>query len=55
LEKQLPMCKAKELVNPLANKLTEVKSQTSLKPLIDVKAEALVVANEEALATHCAR
>jgi len=44
------MYKAKELVNPLANKLTEVKSQTSLEALIDVKAEVLVVGYEEALA-----
>lgn len=49
LEKQLPMCKAKELVDQLAKKLTEVKSQSSLEALIEVKAEALVVENEEAL------
>ena len=43
------MCKAKELVDRLAKKLTEVKSQSSLEALIEVKAEALVVENEEAL------
>ena len=43
------MCKAEELVDPFANKLTEVDAQTSLETLVEVKAEALVVENEEAL------
>ena len=50
LETQWPMCKAEAQVEPLANKLTKVDAQTSLKPLIEVKAEAVVVKNEEALA-----
>ena len=44
------MCKAQAQVDPLANKLTKVDAQTSLKPLVEVKAEAVVVKNEEALA-----
>ena len=43
------MCKAEPQVDPLANKLTKVDAQTSLKTL-EVKAEAVVVKNEEALA-----
>ena len=43
------MCKAEAQVDPLANKLKEVDAQISLKPLVDVKAEAVVVKNEEAL------
>ena len=50
LETQWPMCKAEPQVDPLANKLTKVDAQTSLKPLVEVKAEAVVVKNEEALA-----
>ena len=50
LETQWPMCKAQALVDPFANKLTEVEAQTSLETLVEVKAEALVVENEEALA-----
>ena len=50
METQWPMCKAEELVDPFANKLTEVDAQTSLETLVEVKAEALVVENEEALA-----
>ena len=50
LETQWAMCKAKAQVDPLANKLTKVDAQTSLKPLVEVKAEAVVVKNEEALA-----
>ena len=47
------MCKAEAQVDPLANKLTKVHAETSLKPLMEVKAEAVVVKNEEALATNC--
>ena len=43
------MCKVEEQVDPLANKLTEVDAQISFKSLVDVKAEAVVVKNEEAL------
>ena len=50
LETQWPMCKAEAQVDPLANKLKKVDAQTSLKPLVKVKAEAVVVKNEEALA-----
>ena len=48
LKTQWPMCKA--LVDLLANMLTEVDGQTSLETLVKVKAEALVIENEEALA-----
>ena len=44
------MCKAEPQVDPLANKLTKGDAQTSLKHLVEVKAEAVVVKNEEALA-----
>ena len=44
------MCKAEALVEPLSTKLTEVDAQTSLETLVKVKAEALLVENEEALA-----
>ena len=44
------MCKADKLVDLLAIILTEVDGQTSLETLVKVKAEALVVENEEALA-----
>ena len=44
------MCKAEPQVDPSANKLTKVDAQTSLKTLVEVKAEAVVVKNEEALA-----
>ena len=44
------MGKAEPQVDPLANKLTKVDVQTSLKHLVEVKAEAVVVKNEEALA-----
>ena len=37
------MGEAKALVNPLANALGEVKPQTSLEPLVVLKAEALTV------------
>ena len=50
LETQWPMCKAEPQVDPLANKLTKVDAETSLKPPVEVKAEAVVVKNEEALA-----
>ena len=50
LKTQWPMCKAEALVDPLANKLTEVDGQTSLETVVKVKTEALVVENEEALA-----
>ena len=50
LKTQWPMCKAEAQVDPLANKLTKVDAETSLKPLLEVKAEAVVVKNEEALA-----
>ena len=50
LETQWPMCKAEAQVDPLANKLTKVDAETSLKLLMEVKAEAGVVKNEEALA-----
>ena len=50
MKTQWPMCKAKALVDLLANMLTEVNGQTSLETLVKVKAEALVVENEKALA-----
>ena len=50
LKTQWPMCKAEALVDLLANMLTEVDGQTSLETLVKVKAEALVIENEEALA-----
>ena len=50
LGREWPMCKAEALVDPLANKLTEVDAQTSLETLVKVKTKALVVENEEALA-----
>ena len=50
LETQWPMCKAEPQVDPLANKLTNVDAQTSFKPLVEVKAEAVVVKNEEVVA-----
>ena len=50
LGREWPMCKAEALVDPLANKLTEVDAQTSLKTLVKVETKALVVENEEALA-----
>ena len=34
----------------MANKLTKVDAQTSLNSLVEVKAEVVVVKNEEALA-----
>ena len=43
------MCKAKALPN-MPNMLTEVNGQTSLETLVKVKAEEVVVENEEALA-----
>ena len=49
METQWSMCKAEALVDPLANKLTEVDAQTSLETLVEVKAKALVGENEEAL------
>ena len=48
LETQWPMCKAEAQVDPLANKLTKADAQTSLEPLVEEKAEAVVVKNEEA-------
>ena len=42
------MCKAEAQVDPLANKLTKADAQTSLEPLVEEKAEAVVVKNEEA-------
>ena len=50
LKTQWPMCKAEALVDLLPNMLTEVHGQTSLQTLVKVKAEALLVENEEALA-----
>ena len=44
------MCKAEALVDLLPSMLTEVDGQTSLETLVKVKAEELVVENEEALA-----
>ena len=49
LKTQWKMCKAEALVDLLANMVTEVDCQTSLETLVKVKAEALVVENEEAL------
>ena len=48
-ETQWPMCKAEALVDPLANTAREVESQTSLETLVELKAEALVLENEDAL------
>ena len=50
LKTQWPMCKAEALVDLLPNMLTQVHGQTSLENLVKVKAEALLVENEEALA-----
>ena len=50
LKTQWKMCKEKALVDLLAIMVTEVDGQTSLETLVKVKAEALVVDNEEALA-----
>ena len=50
MKKQWPMCKGEALVDLLPNMLTEVNGQTSLQTLVKVKAEALVVENEKALA-----
>ena len=50
LKTQWPMCKADALVDLLANMLTQVHCQRSLQTLLKVKAEALVVENEEVLA-----
>ena len=44
------MFRTEAVVDPLANKLTEVEAQTSLETLVELKAEALVVENEETLA-----
>ena len=44
------MCKGEALVDLLPNMLTEVNGQTSLQTLVKVKAEEVVVENEEALA-----
>ena len=44
------MCKGEALVHLLPNMLTEVNGQTSLQTLVKVKAEEVVVENEEALA-----
>ena len=44
------MCKAKALVDLFSNMLTEVSGQTSLETLVKVKAEEVVVQNEEPLA-----
>ena len=49
LETEWPTCKTDTLVDPLPNKLTEEKAQTSLETLAEIKAEALVVGKEEAL------
>ena len=49
LETQWPTCKTYALVDPLANKLPKEEAQTSLKTLVEVKAEALVVEKEELL------
>ena len=50
LETQWPMGKAEALGDPLANKLTEVEPQSYLENRVEVKAEALVVEKEVALA-----
>ena len=50
MEKQWLMFRTEAVVDPLANKLTEVEAHTSLETLVELKAEALVVENEEALA-----
>ena len=50
MKKQWPMCKGEALVHLLPNMLTEVNGQTSLQTLVKVKAEEVVVENEEALA-----
>ena len=44
-----PTCKTYALVDPLANKLPKEEAQTSLKTLVEVKAEELVVEKEELL------
>ena len=49
LETEWPTCKTDTLVDPLPNKLTKEKAQTSLETLAEIKAEALVVGKEEAL------
>ena len=49
LKTQWPMCKAEALVDLLPNMLTEVNGQTSLETLVKIKAEALLVENEQAL------
>ena len=49
LKTQWPMCKAEALVDLLPNMLTEVNGQTALETLVKVKAEALLVENEQAL------
>ena len=49
MKKQWPMCKGEALVHLLPNMLTEVNGQTSLQTLVKVKAEEVVVENEEAL------
>ena len=49
LETEWPTCKTDTLVDPLPNKLTEDKAQTSLETLAEIKVEALVVEKEEAL------
>ena len=50
MEKQWLMFRTEPLVDPLANKLTEVEVQTPLETLVELKAEPLVKENEEALA-----
>ena len=50
MKKQWPVCKGEAMVHLLPNMLTEVIGQTSLQTLVKVKAEALVVENEKALA-----
>jgi len=55
LQTQWPMSKAEALVDPLANKLKEMQTQTSLEILLEVKAKALVVENAEALANKLTR
>lgn len=49
LETKRPTCKTYALVDLLANKLLKEETQTSLKTLVEVKAEELVVEKEELL------
>lgn len=50
LETQWSMCKADANFYPMANKLKEEKTQTSLETLLNVKSVSLVEEKEDALA-----